>query len=379
MRIVKVIEVVSSIAEEASGPAYSVPRLSTELARIGADVRLHVLAPVPAVDAIYRVHAHPRCPFLWRLGISRAMRQALRREGGEVNVIHNHGLWMMPNIYSAQASRGKPCCLVNSPRGTLSTWALGRSAWRKRLLWLLGQGRAVRDSQCFHATAESEYQDIRRARLRGPVAIIPNGIEVPAEVVRNESGPRRVLFLGRIHPVKGIDVLLNAWSQLETRFPEWELRIVGRDQQGYLARMQELTAALGLKRVSFPGPTYGEQKAEEYKKAHLFVLPTHSENFGMAVAEALAWGLPAIVTKGAPWAGLEENGCGWWIEQGVASLVDCLTSALALSPAQMCEKGQRGRLWMKQEFSWERVGRMMYETYSWLLGGGPSPPWIAVN
>jgi glycosyltransferase involved in cell wall biosynthesis len=376
---VKVIEVVPSISEEASGPSYSVPRLAAALAQVGAHVQLHVLAPAPAADKSYRVHAHPRCPLLWRLGISPAMRRALRREAGEVNVIHNHSLWMMPNIYPAQAVRGKTCRLVTSPRGTLSAWSLGQSYWRKRLIWLLGQGQAVRDSHCFHATAENEYQEIRRAGLRGPVAIIPNGIELRPKIVRTECGPRRLLFLGRIHPKKGIDVLLRAWGQIEPRFSEWELRIIGKDELGYQARMQELSRTLGLKRVSFPGPAYGEQKAEEYKNAHLFVLPTHSENFGIAVAEALAWGLPAIVSKGAPWSGLEEKGCGWWIEKGVAPLVDCLASALALPPVQLYEKGQRGRLWIEQEFSWERVGRMMYETYSWLIGGGQSPSWVLVE
>ncbi|MHB1421804.1 MAG: glycosyltransferase [Gemmataceae bacterium] len=375
----KVIEVVPSIAEEAMGPSYSVPRLSEALAQLGVDVRLHLLAPAPAAAASYRIHSYPRCRLLWRLGISPAMRRALRREADEVNVIHNHSLWMMPNIYPAQAARGKPCRLVTSPRGTLSAWALAHSSMRKRLIWFLGQRRAVRDSHCFHATAESEFQQIRSAGLHAPVAIIPNGIEVVPEVIRSQEGPRRLLFLGRIHPVKGIDVLLRAWGQIEPRFPEWELRIVGMDEQGYQARMQELAATLGLKRVSFPGPAYGEYKEEEYKNAHLFVLPTHSENFGMAVAEAVAWGLPAIVSKGAPWAGLEEKRCGWWIEQGVAPLVDCLAAALALPPRQLGEMGQRGRLWMKQDFSWERVGRMMYETYSWLIGGGPEPSWVCVN
>jgi glycosyltransferase involved in cell wall biosynthesis len=307
------------------------------------------------------------------------MRRALRREAEEANVIHNHGLWMMPNLYPAWAVRRKPCRLVTSPRGTLAAWSLRRNAWQKKVMWFLGQGRAVRDSHCFHATAESEYQDIRRAGLRGPVAVIPNGIEVAPEVARTDSGPRRLLFLSRIHPVKGIDVLLRAWSKVESRFPEWELRIVGKDEQGYQEKMQELSTTLGLKRVSFPGPAFGEQKGEEYKNAHLFILPTHTENFGVAVAEALAWGLPAIVTKGAPWSGLDDKGCGWWIEQGVESLADCLDSVLRLSPAELQKRGQRGRQWMEQEFSWEHVGKRMLEAYRWLIGGGTPPACVITN
>ncbi len=375
----KIIEVVPSISEQASGPSYSVSQLSAVLARLGADVHLHVLAPAPSLDDSYRIHAHPWCPLLRKLGISPAMRRALRREAEEAHVIHNHSLWMMPNVYPAWAIRRKSCRLVTSPRGTLAAWSLRRNAWQKKIMWLLGQGRAVRDSHCFHATAESEYKDIRRAGLRGPVAVIPNGIEVAPEIVRTDSGPRRLLFLGRLHPVKGIDVLLRAWSKIETRFPEWELRIVGKDELGYQAQMQELSTTLGLQRASFLGPAFGQQKAEEYKNAHLFILPSHTENFGVAVAEALASGLPAIVTKGAPWSGLEDKGCGWWIEQSVESLADCLDSALRLPPAELAKRGQRGRQWMEEEFSWQHVGQRMLETYRWLVGGGTPPAWVLTN
>src|SRR5690606_27143605 len=141
------------------------------------------------------------------------------------------------------------------------------------------------------------------------------------------QGSRRLLFLARIHKKKGVDVLLNAWRRLEERHPDWELTIAGPDDGGYLDGMKQLAAALQLRRVDFTGPVYGERKSTLLQSSDLYVLPTHSENFGMTVAEALAHGVPAIVTKGAPWQGLEDHQCGWWIDLSEDSLAACLDQA----------------------------------------------------
>jgi glycosyltransferase involved in cell wall biosynthesis len=362
------------------GPSYSVPRLSDALGQLGAEVHLHVLSPAPKAPPTYQTHPHRDWRFLYRLGISPEMRRALCREASTADVIHNHGLWMMPNVYPGWAIRGTACRLVMSPRGMLSPWALQRSVWKKRLIWFLGQERFLRAAHCFHATSELEYQEIRAAGLRGPVAIIPNGVDIPAESNRSAEGPRRLLFLSRVNPKKGVDVLLHAWQRIEPRFPEWELHIVGTsDPPGYQGEMEQLARSLGLRRVCFPGPAFGPDKTRQFQQADLFVLPTHSENFGLAVAEALAQGLPAIVTKGAPWSGVEKHDCGWWIEQGVDTLASCLQSALALSPANLRDKGCRGRQWMAQEFSWNQLGRKMLETYRWLVDGGVPPAWVHAN
>ncbi len=299
----KVIQVVPRIDEEAGGLAYCVPKLSEALARLGADVHLHALAPAHVAAPAYRLHAHPGWRFPNRLGVSPTMRRVLTQESRQADVIHNNSLWMLPNVYPAWAARGTSCRLVTSPHGTLSSWALRRSFWRKRLMWLLAQGRAVRASHCFHATAETEYRDIRAAGLRGPVAIIPNGVDIgpePAHALAAERR-RRLLFLGRLHPIKGLDILLQAWQRLEPQFPDWDLRIVGNDEgNGYFAQLKQLGDRLGIRRVHFAGFAFGPRKTEQFQQADLFVLPSHSENFGVAVAEGLAHGLPAVVTKGAP-------------------------------------------------------------------------------
>lgn len=378
----KVIQVVPCINEEAQGPSYTVPRLCDALADEGAQVALHVLMPVPVKQSLaFLRYSYPVLPIFQKLGISPEMRKALEIAVKESDILHNHSLWMMPNIYAGTVVKGMQCQLITSPRGTLSEYALSRSRGLKKLVWGLGQSKALSRAKCIHATAESEYHDIRRVGLKAPVAIIPNGIDIPFYEAKpdNSDRMRRVLFLGRIDPKKRVDVLLNAWASVQDKFPDWELHISGPDNGGYLNQMKALAGLLGAKRVSFTGPLYGTEKNRAYYSSDLFVLPTHSENFGMAVAEALAHGVPAVVTKGAPWSGLESYGCGWWIEGGEGPLVECLNHVLALPNSELQTMGMLGRKWMDQEFSWRHVGNMMYQTYSWMLGNGPLPDWIILD
>jgi len=379
----KIVHIVPSISAEATGPAYSVPKLCESLAGRGEEVELHVLSPAPANTTFeqYTIHAHPSCPLLTRFGISPHMRMALAKSAKTAQILHNHSLWMLPNIYPSSAVKGTHCRLVTSPRGTLSEYAINRSRRIKNAVWTLGQKNVLRKSACLHATAESEYHEIRRKGLHAPVAIIPNGIEISPEQKHQKSSKqfRRLLFLGRIHPIKGIDLLLRAWVKLEKRYSGWELHIVGPDNCGYSSQIKALVEDLKIKRIAFSGPVYGSEKRRTYLSADLYVLPTHSENFAMTVAEALAHGVPAIVSKGAPWAGLKTEKCGWWIDIGEEPLVECLGEAMSKSNKELVDMGMRGREWMNRDFSWDRIGKMMHKTYEWILGGGLPPPWVVTD
>jgi glycosyltransferase involved in cell wall biosynthesis len=375
------IHVIPAISEEASGPSYSVPRLCESLIAAGADVQLAALDRPSTRVPLPFLKTFPSGVGPSRLGVSPKMHRWLddQAASGRIDIMHNHSLWMMPNVYPGQACQRGRCRLVVSPRGTLSHWALGRNAVQKKIFWRWVQEPALRVAACFHATAESEYEDIRRLGFRQPLCILPNGIDLPPLEKKTHDGRRQLLFLGRIHHQKGVDVLLRAWHAVVRRFPEWELHIVGPEEGDYRARMQALAARLRLERIEFPGPVYGEDKLRAYRQASLFVLPTYSENFGMAVAEALAAGTPAVVTQGAPWAGLVAHGAGWWIEMGLDPLVACLEQALSTSPQRLEEMGRAGHGWMQRDFSWQRIGRQFLATYRWLLDGGAPPEWVRLN
>jgi glycosyltransferase involved in cell wall biosynthesis len=379
---IRAVHVVPSIAPDTGGHSYSVPSLCQALTTAGVDVSLHVLARGASQERTgLTVHQHAEwCKFVTPLGVSPSMYRALKREAHSgTPILHNHSLWMMPNVYPGFAVADTRSLLVTSPRGVLDPWALRNSKWRKRLMLALLQHRTLDRSDCLHATAYDEYQYIRNRRLKAPVAVIPNGVDIPPLSIEPRPSTRRLIFLGRLVPKKRLDVLLRAWSAVSSRFPDWEVRVVGPDERGHQREMMDLAATLRAPRVLFRGPIYGADKWRELASASLFVLPTHTENFGVAVAEALASGVPAIVTQGAPWRGLEREACGWWIEHGVESLTATLEKALATSAEDLATMGRRGREWMQRDFSWIQIGQMMARTYAWLLQGGAAPEWVRVD
>lgn len=376
-----ILHVVPAISNEASGPSYSVVRLCESLIEHGETLALAVLDWDRSGSDRQFVRCFPLGFGPRRLGRSPAMARWIiaQAASGSTEIIHNHGLWMMPNVYAGWARGRARSRLIVSPRGTVSALALAHHAARKRVLWMLAQAQTMKRADCFHATAQSEHEDVRRLGLRQPVCIVPNGIDLPALVQTTGSGRRQLLYLGRIHKKKGIDNLLRAWRAVQDKAPDWEVVVAGPDDGGCLGQMQSLAASLGAARVHFPGPIYGDAKLAAYRAASLFVLPTHSENFAMTVAEALAAGTPAIVTKGAPWRGLEREAAGWWIEIGVDPLVACLERALALPDATLAQMGRNGRAWMERDFSWRSIAIQMSAVYRWLSNAAERPECVRMD
>jgi glycosyltransferase involved in cell wall biosynthesis len=379
---------VAGLDPDYGGLSYCVPRLCEALAIAGAETMLLSVAEQKggqrdAYNKGYRdcrfAGDYARIPILRRLRSSQGLSNALRDYAPTADVIHNHGLWLMPNVRAGEAAVGGPTPLVISPHGMLAPAALAFSPLKKRAFWALLQGRAVRDAACIHATSEQEYEEIRTFGLANPVAIIPIGIdlpELPTQLLVGPTAERVVLSLGRIHPKKGLSRLVHAWAKVETGHPGWRLKIVGSPEGGHDKELRALALALGLTRVSVEGPIYGDAKTTAYENADVFALSTLNENFGLTVAEALAAGTPVISTRGAPWSGLESEGCGWWIDHGVEPLAAALAHAMALPREALKAMGNKGREWMARDFSWDRVGRDMLDVYRWLARSAEPPATI---
>ena len=371
----------AGLDERSAGPSYSVRHLAQGLGDLGVDIDMmcvsgwrgqadDTMTPAPRR---FRQDA-AGTPILGQACLSSEMHAALKAEAAGVDVLHAHGLWLMPDIYPAWVARaaGKP--FVLSPRGMLGDAALKFSGLRKTLAWSLLQGPAARTAGCLHATSAAEHDEIRARGLTNPVAVIPNGVMIsPATERSSRDRSRTLLTLGRIHPKKGLANLVSAWATIEAKHPDWRLRMVGADEVGHARELRDLADRLGARRLSIEAPVFGDDKARVFADADLFVLPTLNENFALTVAEALAAGRPVIASKGAPWAGLEEKGCGWWIDIGVEPLSKALDLALSLPRERLDAMGENGRAWMSESFSWAHVAREMLAVYRWLTGAGPAP------
>lgn len=377
----RLVHIIPSLRDEASGPTYSVTSLCSALEAATHHVQLLAqdcghLAKRPDYLRLFPGGLVPA-----RLGRTPEMDSWIRAhcDDGRIDVLHNHGLWHMTAIYPARAAKRFDVPFVQSPRGAFTEWAMNWGSKLKPAFWRLLQRPALRLASCFHATAEAEYLDIRRLGFTQPVAILPNGIDVPPLTARQRGEMRTLLFLGRLHFNKGLDLLLRAWGAVQHGHPDWQLRIVGNDD-GYLRTCNALITELSLQRVSMQGPLYGNEKLQAFRDADLSVLPTYSENFAMTVAESLSLATPAIVSKGAPWPGLAARGCGWWIDIGVEPLVAALEEALSRSPVELEQMGERGRKWMVEDFSWQDIGRKMALTYEWLRDPSlPVPDWVRLK
>jgi glycosyltransferase involved in cell wall biosynthesis len=377
------VHVIAGLDPAYGGPSYTVPRLCQALSESGAEAGLLSVGGIRGRNTA-RGEVCGRSfapdwagiPVLRKLRCSSGLTRALREVAPKVDVIHNHGLWLMPNVEAGRVAllAGKP--FIVAPRGMLSSAALAFSPFKKRVVWALLQGDVVRRASCIHATSEQEYNEIRDFGLKNPIAILPNGIDIPElnrhSLAVTEVG-RTILSLGRIHPKKGLDRLVRAWAKVEPAYPEWRLRIVGHDELGHARQLAALAAELKTQRVSIEGPVAGDAKTAAYREADLFVLPTLNENFAITVAEALSVGTPVIATKGAPWRGLAREGCGWWIDHGVEPLAAALAETLVMKREALQAMGAKGRAWMARDFSWSRIARDMYDVYGWLAMGREPP------
>jgi glycosyltransferase involved in cell wall biosynthesis len=329
------------------------------------------------------------------------------------DVIHIHGLWDPFLHRAARWGRERGVPMVVSPQGMLTEWSLSQKRLKKQLAMALYQRRDLNAAALIHATAESEVEDIRRLGFRQPIVIAPFGIGIPevsaaeAAVAAGRGQQRVALFVSRIHPKKGLANLLAAWARLKQQATAskqadepWYLVIAGPDEAGHKAELIAQAASLGLTvrderlppvgqlpltaDVIFTGPVFDEQKTSLYQQADLFVLPTHSENFGVVILEALACGLPVITTKGAPWQRLEDVArpdrspsqparAGWWIDIGIDPLVTALRDAMHATDAERARIGENARWFARAQYSWPAAAHAMNQAYGWLLHGGVPP------
>ena len=334
--------------------------LTTDSASPNSRERVGISNEVKSFNAGYTVRYCRRDAFV---SISSSLLYHLISAVRWSEIVHLTATYSFPTLPTLLLARlfGKP--VVWSPRGGLQATAQWEGAPNKvlkrtfeRLAQVLRPARTT-----LHVTAALEAE-LSRDRLQGIGArVIPNIIEIPELPAKREwrrGGLLRLMFISRLHPKKGLEDLLSAMAKLPEHV---HLSIYGSGAQDYVEQLRALAASFGImNRVTFHGHVNGSAKFQAFMDADAFCLPTHSENFGIVVGEALAHGLPAISTTGAPWEGLDIHECGYWVPQGSESLA---TAIRRLETDDLAEMGRRGRNWMAQEFSSEAATASMLNLY----------------
>lgn len=262
------------------------------------------------------------------------------------------------------------CKTVLSPHGMLEPWIIRRHYFTKKLpALLLYQRRAIKSVNLVEVTADSERDNFVKLGLNENVSIVPLGLSTSSIAIKNSwEAKRKILFLSRIHIKKGLEFLIEAISIIKDLVRGYEVLIVGDGDADYIASLRQKIEDVGVADiVKLPGSAYGEKKWQYFREADFFVLPSHTENFGFVVPEALATGTPVITTQGTPWCELESNHCGAWIEIGAKPLAETIARFVKLDAGELEEMGRNGRALVEAKYSASAMAKAQRDVYAELL------------
>jgi poly(glycerol-phosphate) alpha-glucosyltransferase len=298
-------------------------------------------------------------------------------------ILHSHGIWMYSSVATLRYAIKARIPYMISPHGMLDSWAVRNSYWKKCVARHLYEDRHLRESACLRALCREEANAFRAFGLSNPICILPNGIDLPVGRVKRNPGPdKTLLFLGRIHPKKGLENALRAWKQERPR--GWSFVIAGWEEVGHGLELRKLCDHLGIRwtegagpflrgEVHFHGPAFGDSKRELLRTSDAFILPSFSEGLPMSILEAWSWGLPVLMTRECNLSEGYEEGAALAITTSPDGVAAGLRRLGEMSDADLILMGERGHGLVKEKFTWPHIAAQMAEVYHWMLGGGIPP------
>jgi glycosyltransferase involved in cell wall biosynthesis len=378
------------------GPPRSIHGLCRALCRRGLDVRVFTTdangdEPLPrevtaavnfdGVPVRYFPRSWPATPIGSR-ALAAAVRAALSsaapaagRPGASADVVHIHGLWNRVVWAAARAAARAGVPYVVSPRGMLQDAARAHHGWRKRAVYLTIERRLLEGAALLHATSPDEAAALHKLGLGPPVVLIPNGIDLlPSERqrvadARHTGGAApAILFVGRLHPIKRLDLLIDAFAAVRQSRPEIELWVAGPDEYGLRPGL-EARAGAAASAITWHGAVDTARRDELLERAAAVVLCSDSESFGMSVLEAMAAAVPVVVTRTCGWTEVEQHGAGFVVDQQSSAIAAALRRLLD-APALAVQMGARGRELAESRYAWPHVAEAFATTYEQLC---PSP------
>ena len=365
--MMRIVHYIPSIDRTAGGTSTYMQVLAKELGKIA---EVHIIThisdnPLPMENCkVHYVTAYH--PFN---GIFKAEVNTLFDEISP-DVVHVNCCWMPVCSVVQRMAQKRGYKVVLTPHGMLEPWIVNRHYWTRKLpALILYQKAAIQRADCIQATADSERDNLLKLGYNGNVKVVKLGIDADGiEIKKSWKKTRQILFLSRVHVKKGINFLIEAASMLRNELQGYKIIVAGEGDGDYVAALKRQIADYGLQdMVKLIGGVYGNDKWKLIQTSDFFVLPTHSENFGLAIAEALASGTPVITTVGTPWSDLNNSHAGAWIEIGTQPLVDTLRKFLALTDEELERMGRNGRKLIETKYSAKVMAEKMMEVYQEIL------------
>lgn len=305
------------------------------------------------------------------------------------NIIHFHGAWQLHLLLPARYNVKIP--ILISLHGALHKISLKKSKFKKLIVKHLYMKKAIMRSTCIHALTQEEVQDIKDYGIQNvPIALIPNGIDMYEclkidnkqrdKLLALANGKKIILSLSRLHPAKGIDMLIKAFAKMNKKNENSILLIVGDGRREYKNKLSKLIGKCDLKESVFMlGEMTGIAKNTVYEVADIFVLPSFNEGFGLTILEALRQNTPVIATNATPFNELEEHNCGWYIKPIVATLYDALECATNMKKNELKIMGRNGHAWIQKDYSLEVINKKYVALYLYLIGKKKEPDFLIKN
>jgi len=391
------IDVLSGVSRNEGGLFFSVRCLSQALAKKGLNIQIVSHIDKHAYEDMMAWQPLPVSLYscIGPMNTSLRLRRLLR--DSTADLLHVHGIWQDRQWAALQWQKrtGKP--VIISPRGMLDSWAVQNAAWKKKFVGRLFARESLERATCIHVLCQAEAESIRAYGLTNPIAIIPNGVKLPDQhsINRNlqkDSGRyKRLLYLGRIHPKKGLSELVAAWNlflkQTHCDSQKWQLVIAGWDDGGHLKNLQKQATSLNIswasgaldsrpcldeleeKTLIFCDPVFGNDKDALFRIVDAFILPSLSEGLPISVLEAWSYELPVIMTDFCNLPEGFKSNAAIRVEPNAQSILQGITKLVNLSDLDCYKKGFNGRILTEQKFDWEIISQDMVAVYRWCLGG----------
>lgn len=316
-------------------------------------------------------------PFLY----SKTMRKAILTS--DADILHTEGIWRYPHLLMAQWSKKVKRPIVCSPHGMLDPYIIKEQGKIKRGISDMFFQKSLESVTCYHALCLKEMDDIRSYGLKQPVAIIPNGVNLPDtfKEYKKKDNKHHLLFLGRLHTKKGVDLLLQALAKIKRDHPEllndWQVDLVGWDHENCRKHLEKIVEVNQMDNiVTFHGGLYGEDKIRMYATCDAYILPSHGEGLPMTVLEAWSWHKPALITPHCHLPEGYQNNAAIYIEDNIESVEQGLVKLFTMSEKDLQVMGDNAYKLVKNQFSWDAAAKKLLLTYEWVLGKIEKPDFI---